>query len=170
MLKCWEGQFRFTLLPDEGSTFSFTIPCIPDISKTDNANKEDNATARNLWKDKTILLAEDEEMNSLFIQTVLESTGITILRARNGLEAIDACKQNNDISLVLMDIRMPEMDGLTATRIIKKFRKDLPVIATTAFTLDNNRKKCLSAGSNDYLPKPIKKEHLITMISKYVDN
>ncbi len=160
------GTIRVESLPGKGSIFSFVIPCIPDIAKNESNNEGNN----NSWKNKTILLAEDEEVNSLFIQTILGSTGITILKARNGLEAVEVCKQNNNISLVLMDIKMPEMDGLTATRIIKKYRKNLPVIATTAFTLDNNRKKCLEAGSNDYLPKPIKKDHLITMISRYIDN
>ena len=120
------------------------------------------------WKDKTILLAEDEEINLFYLQTVLKPTGINIITAVNGLEAVEHCKKNNDISLVLMDIKMPEMDGITATRIIKVSRQNLPIIATTAYALSSDRERCLEAGCIDYLPKPIKRDQLMVMMNKYL--
>jgi CheY-like chemotaxis protein len=120
------------------------------------------------WNDKTILLAEDEEVNLLYLQTVLKATGIHMVTAANGLEAVDQCKKNSDISLVLMDIKMPNMDGLTATRIIKSIRHDLPVIATTAYALSTDKEKCIEAGCIDYLSKPIKRDQLLEIMNKYL--
>ncbi len=99
---------------------------------------------------------------------MLKSTGLKILLAVNGLEAVELCKNEPAISLVLMDIKMPEMDGLTATRIIKSLRRDLPVIATTAYAFSNNRDRCLEAGCSDYLAKPFKKEELLNLTNKYL--
>jgi CheY-like chemotaxis protein len=120
------------------------------------------------WKDKTLLIAEDEESNVQFLEEVLHSTGIRLLYAVNGLEAVAKCKTHPEIDVVLMDIKMPRMDGLEATQIIKSFRRDLPVIATTAFAMAGEREHILGAGCDDYLPKPIMKGDLIAKIQKYI--
>jgi CheY-like chemotaxis protein len=100
---------------------------------------------------------------------MLKSTGVNILLAINGLEAVELCRNNSAISLVLMDIKMPVMDGLTATRLIRSFRKDMPVVATTAYAFSNDKKKCIEAGCNDYLSKPIRLEELIKVTGKYLE-
>lgn len=163
------GTISVNSIPGEGSTFRFDIPLIIDgVPIFDNKSETGEISITNLWVDKTLLIAEDEELNLLYIQTALKSSGIKIIIARNGIEAVEHCKTNNEISMVLMDIKMPEMDGLTATRIIKSFNKRLPIIATTAYALSGDGLKCLEIGCNDYLAKPIKREHLYSMINKYI--
>jgi len=153
----------------EGSTFTLSIPFIQgDSSETVQIeSKFQNALTMDL-RGKTILVAEDEAANSLVIKSMLKSTGLKIILAVNGLEAVELCKNEPAISLVLMDIKMPEMDGLTATRIIKSLRRDLPVIATTAYAFSNNRDMCLEAGCSDYLAKPFNKEELLNLTNKYL--
>ena len=103
-----------------------------------------------------------------FVLAVLKTTGIKIIRAHNGKEAVELCRLDPAISLVLMDIRMPELDGLSATRQIKSFRKDLPVIATTAYALGNDRQKCFEAGCNEYLPKPFGRQQIMEVLKKFL--
>lgn len=162
------GTIRVDSSPGNGSTFMFEIPWIPAVSKPIELTEEKKEPALLPWKGLTMLLAEDEEVNSFYIQTILKSTGIKIITAINGLEAVEQCKINDNISLVLMDIKMPKMDGMTATQIIKSFRINLPIIATTAYALSSDREKCIEAGCNDYLPKPIKKDQLMVMMNRYL--
>ena len=161
------GNIQVESIPGIGSTFIVEIPLITEIEQPAEMADVKKVTP-NTWKDKTILVAEDETANTLFIKTILGNTGIQIISVENGLEAVEICKTNHDISLVLMDIKMPEMDGLTATRIIKSFRKDLPIIATTAFALSSDREKCLEVGCDNYLSKPIKKDNLISTMNEYL--
>jgi CheY-like chemotaxis protein len=116
------------------------------------------------WSNKTILVAEDEEINFLYIETLLMKTGANILHAWNGQQAVDMVKDNPQVSLVLMDIKMPIMDGYKATGEIKKLRPALPVIAQTAYTLSDDKIKCLDAGCDDYLSKPIRKNILYSIL------
>ena len=163
------GTIWVDSIPNNGSTFTFEIPLIPAIAPYNekNVDVKENPIA-NSWHNKTLLLAEDEEINSSFIQLILKSTGIHIITALNGREAVQQCKKSNAISLVLMDIKMPEMDGLTATRIIRSFQRNLPIIATTAYALSGDSEKCLEAGCNEYISKPINRNQLIMMLNKYL--
>ncbi|MFW6226522.1 MAG: response regulator [Bacteroidota bacterium] len=120
------------------------------------------------WEGKTILVVEDEEINFYYIKESLEETNANLLYAENGYAAIEACQKNQAIDLVLMDIKMPLMNGYEATAKIKTFRKDLPVIAQTAYALSGERKKSLAAGCDDYLTKPIKPSVLINTLSKFL--
>ncbi|MBE0663841.1 MAG: response regulator [Bacteroidales bacterium] len=115
-----------------------------------------------------VLIAEDEEISFLYLSSILKKEPIDVLRANNGQEAVDICRANNDIDLVLMDINMPVMDGFEATSQIKTFRKELPVIAVTAYAFQNTEQKAKYFGCNDYLPKPVKKDVLIATIQKYI--
>ena len=90
-----------------------------------------------------------------------------VLKARTGVEAVEACRNNPDIDLVLMDIQMPEMDGYEATRQIRQFNKEVIIIAQTAYALTGDREKAIEAGCNDYISKPIKKDELLALIQKY---
>lgn len=171
-IRMMAGMIKVESKPGEGSTFIVVIPYVPATLVPDRTENEMKTPAfsRPDWKDKTLLIAEDEESNVLFLKAVLRSTGINLLYAVNGLEAIEQCKQHPEISVVLMDIKMPRMDGIDATKIIKSFRTDLPVIATTAFAHTSEKKFILGAGCDDYLPKPLKREDLIFMIRKYMVN
>ena len=163
------GTIGLNSAPGQGSTFIFDISLVKDnVPIPENIPNSRNQSFKNKWLGKSILIAEDEELNLFYIQTVLKKSGINILIANNGLEAVELCKKHDEISIVLMDVKMPEMDGLTATRIIKTFRKNLPIIATTAFASSSDGVKCYEAGCDEYLAKPIKKDHIYSMINKYI--
>ncbi|MDP4289814.1 MAG: response regulator [Bacteroidota bacterium] len=117
---------------------------------------------------KQILIAEDEETNYFYLETVLKRTGAVLFRAKNGDEAVKVCEDQPELDLVLMDIKMPDMNGLDATRMIRKFNSTIPIIAQTAYALVGERNKCLNAGCNDYISKPINRESLLKMISSFI--
>ncbi len=119
------------------------------------------------WSGKTILIAEDEESNYRYFEIILSKTRANILHAENGIEAVEKCK-NNKIDMVLMDIRMPLMDGLEATRKIREFKKKVPIIALTAYAMDNNKKMSIEAGCNAYMSKPVRKPDLLGIINKFL--
>ena len=150
-----------------GSTFYFTLP-LKYGKQTEKIDFVDSLTEdyKN-WKDKTILIAEDEESNYKFLEMLLKNKGLKLLKAENGIEAIELCKKHNNIDLVLMDIKMPEMNGLDATMQIKKIRPNLPVIIQTAYAMQNDEKISTEAGCDDYITKPINKEKLFSLINKW---
>lgn len=154
----------------KGSTFYFTI----DYEST--VTKQKNSTSANQLKVGTpvlkgqILVAEDDEMSFLLLKAYLEKTDLKIIHAKNGEEAIQKLKGNPLISIVLMDLKMPVLDGLAATKRIRLFNKDIPIIAQTAFALLGDRDSTLDAGCTDYLSKPIKKHQLIQILKKYLNS
>ena len=114
----------------------------------------------------TILIAEDEESNFLLLKTILKRH-CNVLQARTGLELLKVFAEKG-ADLILLDIKMPEMDGLEATRIIRKVSQEIPIIALTAFAFDDDRVKALEAGCNDYLTKPLSAPLLKETIVKYL--
>lgn len=119
------------------------------------------------WNNKTILIAEDEDSNFRYLEMVLKKTQVTILWAKDGLEAIELSKQHIP-DLILMDIKMPNMDGLEATRKIKKIHPEIPIIAQTAFAMENDERLSLEAGCNSYLSKPIKANKLLDVLTTFL--
>jgi CheY-like chemotaxis protein len=111
-------------------------------------------------KPKTILLVEDQKYNLLVLKKMLERMGIAVIQAENGREAVDICRGDDEMDLVLMDLKMPVMDGYDAMVEIKKIRPGIIIIAETAYALAGDDKKILAAGFDDYLSKPITKESL----------
>lgn len=120
------------------------------------------------WKSKTILVVEDVDTNKIFFDAALRRTNARILWAKDGKEAIDIFKEN-EVDLILMDLQLPVMDGYTATREIKKIDSEVPIIAQTAHVMSGEREKCLEAGCDDYLAKPIRLQILIDTLSKYLN-
>ena len=121
-----------------------------------------------LFSTKTILIAEDNQMNQLLLQAVLKKTGVNIIIAGNGEEALAKLAENN-ADIILMDIQMPGMDGIAATRLIReKYGDAIPVIAMTAHVLDTEKEKCFQAGMNAYLTKPVNEEDLISTLQNYL--
>ncbi|MDY0103150.1 MAG: response regulator [Lentimicrobium sp.] len=118
--------------------------------------------------DIKILIAEDEDSNYRYIEKLLSKIGYRLLRARNGYEAVEFARIYNDIDLILMDIKMPVKNGVEATREIRLFKPNLPIIATTAFAIPGDRDVFLKAGCDEYIPKPIKSEVLIEMVNRFV--
>lgn len=117
-------------------------------------------------KGKTILVAEDEEINFLFIETLIEPTGAEVKHVWNGQQAIDEIKNNKNIDMILMDIKMPIIDGYQATREIKLLRPDIPVVAQTAYALGDDKIHCFDAGCEEYLSKPLRKNILYSILHK----
>jgi|SRR5208283_4894749 len=117
------------------------------------------------WIDKIVMVAEDIEINFLYIKELLEPTGAIIIHVENGKEAVDYIKNGNKIDLVLMDLLMPVMNGYEATRQIKSLQKEIPVIAQTAYSLSEDRKHAMEAGCDDYITKPIGREELLSKIN-----
>ena len=122
------------------------------------------------WQDKSILIAEDEEINYFYLSELLNITQASVYHARNGKEAVDYVKNGNPVDIILMDIRMPVMNGYEATEEIKKYQKNIPIIAQTAYALSEDRKKAFIAGCDEYLSKPITRDTLYTTISRYLSN
>ncbi|WP_159518954.1 response regulator [Sunxiuqinia indica] len=114
-----------------------------------------------------ILVAEDEEFNFLYLVESLSEFNIKLYRAKDGLSAVKMCQENPHFDQVLMDIRMPVMDGYTATNEIKKFRPNLPIIAQTAYAMESDKRKAFEEGCDDYISKPIRRQVLIDIIAKY---
>ena len=121
------------------------------------------------WDDKTILIAEDIETSNRYYKAALRGTNAKVIFVDNGKDAVETCKKNPKIDIVLMDIHMPEMNGFEATKEIIKIRKDLPVIMQTAYILSGEEKKSYEAGCVGFLVKPIKYDLFLSSISKYLD-
>jgi CheY-like chemotaxis protein len=142
---------------------------VPVGNKSAELVKEEEKSKRTYsWDDKTILIAEDEETNFLYLKAALSRTGVKILRARTGREAVTVIKTNDQVDLILMDIKMPEMNGIDATMEIKAFNKNMKIIAQTAYAMEDDRELYFQAGCIDYLAKPIHRDLLLTTISKYL--
>lgn len=152
---------------DKGSTFYFTLPFEMAEKKVSQEPKLFNSSDYN-WEDKTILIAEDENSNYELLKASISKTNITIIRAMNGEEAVNIVKKNDGIDIILMDIRMPKMDGYEATQLIKSFKKDLPIISITAFAMSEDESKSLEAGCDMYISKPIRPGKILSMIDGFI--
>ena len=158
----------------EGSTFRFILPfegTIGGMSKSRSITTTNSRTIRVSTKTDVqnaplILVAEDEDSNYELVRIVL-SKRYRLLRARNGIEAVTFCEEEHP-KLVLMDIRMPDMNGLDATRIIKEVNTDIPIVALSAYAFDENIREAKEAGCDEFLAKPFRVEDLLDLVQKYV--
>ncbi|MEN8121466.1 MAG: response regulator [Bacteroidota bacterium] len=152
----------------KGATFHFNIPYKLAILKKEITEKEEKVKKNAQIKECKILIVEDEEINFLFIKEILSQINIkcNILEATNGQEAVDIFTNNPDIDLVLMDLKMPVMDGYQATKIIKKLKPEVPIVIQTAYTLEEERKKSKSAGCDDFITKPIRIKEFKEVLSR----
>lgn len=152
----------------EGSTFYFGLP-FDKLKELEKPEKPLAISEDYNWANKTILVAEDEPANVVYIEEVLKITKAKVLKAMNGKEAVEIFEKNNDIDIVIMDIKMPEMDGYEATKQIKKLNKDIPVISQTAYAMPGDIDKGLDSGMNDYLIKPVKPKLLLSVLNKHLN-
>ena len=113
------------------------------------------------------LIAEDDKISAMLISKEMDKYSKKVIKAQNGLEAVEMFQENPDTDLILMDIQMPVMNGYIATQEIRKINKDVIIIAQSAFALSGDKDKALVAGCNDYLTKPINRIELLTLLQKY---
>ncbi len=152
----------------QGSTFLFSLPLQEGSRAISNKRLEKISKMEHQWNNKVILVAEDVESNFRLIKSALKKTGVKLIWAQNGKEAVDACRRDRDIDLVLMDVRMPIMDGYTATREIKKLWPGLPVIAQTSYAMNGDADICKKAGCDDYISKPFNMSDLFDVLAQYI--
>jgi CheY-like chemotaxis protein len=158
------GSINVASVMGEGSTFCFTVPAFLEDIKRETTGKISFSEHKGA-KDK-ILVVEDDTFSFHFLYLALNAT-IQVIHAQNGLQAVELCQSNPDIKLVLMDIKLPKMNGLVATQEIKKFRNDLPIIAFTSYALAGDRKKCLDAGCDEYITKPLALDDLFRVLNRF---
>lgn len=152
----------------KGSTFSITIPF-----PKKQGDKNDDETVENkligINKIARLLITEDEEINFLYLETLLKKMPVKfeVLHAQNGVQAIETVEKNPDIDLILMDLKMPIMDGYEATRQIKKMRPHIPIVAQTAYSTIEEKERAIEAGCDDFISKPISRELFEQKLIKY---
>jgi signal transduction histidine kinase len=166
------GKLSLNSIPGKGSTFTFTIPYVNEDHKQDNMihqpEQQNDLKAYN-WGNHLILVAEDEMFNYRFLEEILSPTSVKILHAKTGQDAVQLVKDYPDISLVIMDLKMPGMDGYMATRLIKEIRPKLPVIAQTAAVLNESGDDDEKEGFDRYLSKPLEIRSFMETIDNYLD-
>lgn len=152
----------------KGAEFYFSIPCFTSIGAGKAREQSSLTIEKEIPKNRLILIAEDIDTNYEFLKYLLGRSGFETLHAMNGANAVEFCRNNEKIGLILMDIKMPVMDGIEATRLIKQFRTGVPIIAITAFAQTVEENLMRKAGCVDVIAKPFRKEELLFKISKYI--
>ncbi len=163
------GHMSVKSEPGKGSTFTFTVPYI-NFTKSPIVYPNSTKLHHHIeWKDKTVLIVEDDINSHSYMVEFLSLISVHIVHAWNGKEAIEQVKKHPEISLVLMDIKMPQMDGYEATRQIKQLRPNLPVVALTAYAMNQDRNLALDAGFDNHISKPFSSNDLVEIIAQYLN-
>lgn len=164
------GKIWMESVLNQGSTFHFDLPLLNKHGKEPgNGEKKESRKGKTIdLSGRTILIAEDDSANYLFIESFLKRTNSQVIWARDGEQLLEMYKAEPSVDLILMDIRMPVLNGIEATRIIRKTDVDLPVIALTAYAFADDRERSIEAGCTDYLAKPVKIDELSETLEKYL--
>ena len=120
------------------------------------------------WEGKTVLIVEDNETSNIYFEVALRKTKANLIWAKNGFDAVEIVKSNNSIDLILMDINMPKMDGIEATKIIKSLNPNIIIVVQTAFLLSGEEQMCQEAGCDEFITKPIRLKYLLDTIDRYL--
>ena len=150
-----------------GSTFTFTIPLKYAEKDTDEVEKVHHIVNFNLGNEEVVLVAEDDNINFKLIEKLLKIFNFNVIRAKDGLEAVEICRTNSDIDLVFMDIKMPNLDGYGAFEKIRELNRTIPIIAQTSYSFPEEVEKIKQLGFNDFISKPLDKERLYELVKKY---
>ncbi len=160
------GDLSIKSTEGEGSQFFFSIPYLP-VAKQEGILL-DVKTSYAIPKGKKILIVEDVYSNFELVNEILEEFDPIILHAVSGLQAIELFKKNNNTDLILMDIRLPDIDGFEVTNIIKSINPDVPIIALTAYAMKSDKNSAIDAGCDDFLTKPLQESKFLKTIEKYI--
>jgi CheY-like chemotaxis protein len=165
------GNVKVKSILGKGSEFSVQLSTDILASKTDrktDKGKKEKATPGKSSSRK-VLVAEDDESNFVFLSELLKPYKVEIFHATTGEQVLELVEKNPDVSIVLMDIKMPGMNGLEATKAIKSKYPDIPVIAQTAYAFANDKDRALEAGCDNYVTKPIAKDVLVDILKHYIE-
>jgi CheY-like chemotaxis protein len=164
------GKIWFESEYGKGSVFSFSIPYdSPADSKASITEPTTEPFEDHKIKPLFVLLAEDDKPSELLISRLAGPYCKKLLKVTTGPEAVEACRNNPSLDLILMDVKLPEIDGYQATRLIRQFNKNVVIIAQTAFGLMGEKDKAIAAGCNDYLSKPINRSIFLGLLKKHFD-
>jgi PAS domain S-box-containing protein len=169
LLTLMGGKIEVESEAGKGSTFTFYIPYRPAPEALSDNALLSTPRRKNNWKGKTIIIAEDDFTNYKFLESLFMPTGATLIHAHNGREAIDFFQSEPDTDIILMDIRMPEVDGYEATQKIKSMKPEIPIIAVTAFAMEGEKQEIMNFQFDDYVSKPINNEQLFSKMNFFMD-
>ncbi len=163
------GKIRLVSVENEGSTFYVELPCkfgdINEDAALDDEKIDEIIPDRNSMSGLKVLIAEDDDPSYTYLSVILKAARCEIFRCSTGTQALEFCRNHPETDIILMDIKMPGMDGYEATRRIREFNKQVVIIAQTGLALNDDREKALAAGCNDYIAKPINRKKLEELIS-----
>ncbi|HKL37799.1 MAG TPA: ATP-binding protein, partial [Bacteroidales bacterium] len=161
------GKIWFRSRQGEGTCFYFTMPYEPAAGKTPDEHQPATPLYFN-WKDHTLLVVEDDPASQYLIKEILEQTRARVVMAADGKEAVRTLENTTSISLILMDLQLPDQSGLSLTQRIKENYPGMPVIAQTAYAMRQDKQKTIDAGCDDYISKPLKANQLLNKIDRFI--
>ena len=166
IIELMAGEIWVESVKGQGAEFYFNLPYLKGLNANINLAK---GVKKDVKKENpTILIAEDEHINFLYLEALFEDLPFNIIHAKNGLEAVEMATKHPNISMIFMDLRMPKKNGAQAVKDIRKTKSKIPIIALTAYAMEEDNKKLLNEGFDALLTKPFSKDEITTLIKKHL--